>query len=55
MAATSLPSQDADIISNIFENMNYGPAPEADNVAKVLYSLLFLKTGALLLAICFTA
>lgn len=28
-------ARDSDSVADIFHNMNYGPAPEADNVAQV--------------------
>lgn len=36
MAATGASGQTSNSVSNIFENLTYGPAPEADNVAKVM-------------------
>ncbi|XP_067674449.1 aldehyde dehydrogenase family 16 member A1-like [Haliotis asinina] len=34
MAATGASGQTSNSVSNIFESLSYGPAPEADNVAK---------------------
>ena len=35
MAATSVHTAGETSVRRIFENMDYGPAPDADNVAKV--------------------
>lgn len=41
MAATTPESSkpNPNSVAEIFKNMNYGPAPEADNVVKVCYLL----------------
>ena len=35
MSATQVNAPSGDTVQAIFENMNYGPAPEAGNVAQV--------------------
>ena len=35
MSATQVNATSGDTVQAIFENMNYGPAPEAGNVAQV--------------------
>ena len=36
MAATPVQNAAVNTVSDIFKKMSYGPAPEADNVVKVL-------------------